>query len=303
MKPKQTKFPSIYDEKRFKKTGLQINLSFFWGALVLLLVVFRFINLTGWWLVTHMELNRKFTSRDVKYTALHFSNYNKAQEKNRELSQKYPAAAVTVVSYFNLLHPAVFVIQNKAKFSAVDLGRITVTLGPGRFTFKIYLADVIEKQWNHNTQRTRFGTSILPVFSAKKASQAGQDVAFILKPLKKSMYLDIPYLMYFYLPLALILFFSFFYTRAVFTSFFYYTGLFLLFDFKDLLFTVPFNWFTQLFNIKDTASFEGVAAGVLVLLFTILGFVGIFKWKEMRDIFKEKLIVLFFILLPIFLRF
>jgi hypothetical protein len=303
MRPKKVKLPNIYGEKHFKKTGLQIDLSYFWGALVLLLVVFRFINLTTWWFVTHLELTRKFTGRDVKYTSLHFSNYNNAQEKNRELSQKHPTATVTVVSYFNLLHPAVFVIQNKAKFSAVDLGRMTVTVGPGRFIFKIYLADVIEKQWNHNTQRTRFGTSILPFFSTKKASQAGQDVSFILKPLKKSKYLDIPYLMYFYLPLALILFFSFFYTRAVFTSFFYYTGLFLFFDFKDILFAVPFNWLTQLFNIKDTTSFEGVAAGVLVSLFTILGFVGIFKWKEMRDIFKEKLIVLLFILLPIFLRF
>ncbi len=35
----------------------------------------------------------------------------------------------------------------------------------------------------------------------------------------------------------------------------------------------------------------------------MLGIVGLFSWKERRDRFKEGLIVLFFIFLPVFLRF
>jgi hypothetical protein len=121
--------------------------------------------------------------------------------------------------------------------------------------------------------------------------------------MEKSEYLDIPYLVYFYLPLVLILVFSSFYSRAVFTSFFYYAGLFLLFDFKAVLFRVPFSWLTQLFNIKDTSLVEGVGAVVVTVLFTLLGFFGLFNWKNRRDIFKEKLMVFFFLLLPLFLRF
>jgi hypothetical protein len=132
---------------------------------------------------------------------------------------------------------------------------------------------------------------------------AGKDISFIMKTMEKTGYLDIPYLIYFYLPLVLIFVFSSFYSRAVFTSFFFYTGLFLLFDFKTVLFRVPFSWLTQLFNIKDTTPVEGIGAVMVAVLFTLLGIYGLFNWKNRRDIFKEKLIVLFFILLPIFLRF
>lgn len=303
MKPKQTKFPSIYDEKQFKKAGLRVNLFYLFGILILLLVVFRFINLTMWWFMTHLELTSKPPDKQVRYTSLHLSSHEKAKEKCLELSQRYPAVNVTVVSYFNLLHPGVFLVHNKAKYAAVDLGRMVIPLGPGLFTFRMHLTDIIEKQWNQTVKQTRFTTSILLSLFIKEDPAASKDISFILKPIEKAGYLDIPYLIYFYLPLVLILIFSSFYSRAVFTSFFYYSGLFLLFDFKTVLFRVPFSWLTQLFNIKDITPVEGVGAVVVAVLFTLLGIYGLFNWKKRRDIFKEKLMVLFFILLPIFLRF
>jgi hypothetical protein len=303
MKPKKSEFPSIYDEKQFKKAGLRVNLFYLFGILILLLVVFRFINLTMWWLVTHMELTNKTPDKQVKYTALHLSSQKKAKEKCLELSQRHPAASVTVVSYFNLVHPGVFLVHNKAKHSTVDLGRMVIPLGPGLFTFRMHLTDIIEKQWDQTVQRTRFTTSILLTFFIKEDPAASKDISFILKSMEKAEYLDIPYLIYFYLPLVLILIFSSFYSRAVFTSFFYYPGLFLLFDFKAVLFRVPFSWLTRVFNIKDTTPVEGVGAVVVAVLFTLLGFYGLLNWKNRRDIFKEKLMVFFFILLPLFLRF
>ncbi|UCH93672.1 MAG: hypothetical protein JSV88_25855 [Candidatus Aminicenantes bacterium] len=304
MKPKQSELPSVYDEKKFKKVGLRVNLFYLIGALVILLVVFRFINLTAWWFVTHLELTDKAPDKQVKYSFLHLSNYEKAKKRCLDLSQRqYPVTNVTVVSYFNFLQPAVFLVHTKAKFSAVDLGRVVVPLDPGLFTFRMYLSDVMEKQWDHHIQRGYLGTSILLSIARKKKPTADKNISFIMKSMEKSTYLKIPYLVYFYLPLVLIFILASFYTPAVFTSFFYYPVLFLLFDFKNLLFTVPFNWLTQLLKIKDTSSIEGVAAVVVVVLFTLLGFIGLVNWKKRRDIFKEKLMVLFFILLPIFLRF
>lgn len=303
MKPKQSDFPSIYDEKKFKKSRLSYSWFYFWGILLIMLVVIRFINLGMWWFVTHKELTHKPAVKEMKYVSLHFSNYDKAKKKCLELSQKQSSATVNIVSYFNLLHPGVFLIHNKAKFSAVDLGRIVLPLKTGLFTIKMHLTDSIEKQWNQTKKQTSFGYSLLLNFFTIKESKAHQDVSYILKSLKETEYMDIPYLIYFYLPLVLILLLSNFYSQAVFTSFFYYTGLFILFDFKNLFFTVPFNWLTQLLKIKDTASIEAWAAVTVAVLFTILGFVGLFQWKKRRDLLKENLIVFFFILLPLFLRF
>lgn len=303
MKPKKSEFPSIYDEKQFKKAGPRVNLFYLFGILILLLVVFRFINLTMWWFMTHLELIDKRPDKQVKYTSLHLSGHERAKEKCLELSQSYPAASVAVVSYFNLLHPGVFLVHNKAKHSTVDLGRMVIPLGPGLFTFRMHLTDIIEKQRDKTVQRTRFASSILLSFFIKKDPAAGKDISFILKSIEKTGYLDIPYLIYFYLPLVLILIFSSFYSRAVFTSFFYYPGLFLLFDFKAVLFSVPFSWLTRLFNIKDITPVEGIGAVVVTVLFTLLGIYGLLNWKNRRDILKEKLMVFFFILLPLFLRF
>jgi hypothetical protein len=303
MKPKQTKYPSIYDEKKFKKAGLRVNLFYLFGILIILLVVFRFLNLTMWWVATHLEITNKPPDKLVKYSSLLLSSHERAKENCLELSQSYPAANVIVVSYFNLFHPGVFLVHNKAKHSTVDLGRMVIPLGPGLFTFRIHLTDIIEKQWNQTVQWRHFTSSILLTFFIKEDRAANKNLSYILKSVENTTYLDIPYLIYFYLPLVLILILSSIYSPALFTSFFYYPGLFLLFDFKTVLFRVPFNWLTRLFNIKDTTAVDGIGAVVVAVLFTLLGIYGLIKWKNRRDIFKERLFVLFFILLPIFLRF
>jgi hypothetical protein len=302
MIPRKVAIPSVYDEKQFKKAGLRFNPFDLTWALVLLLVAIRFMNLAlGWW-VSYLELSHKPPNKEITYTFLHFSNYQKAKEKCLELSQKPSAAPVTVTAYFNLLQPAVFLVRNQAKFAAVDLGRMVVPLTPGLFTFTLYLSDLVEKQWDHNTQQAHWGDSLGRALLAPK-SQDADDLSFIMKPLEKSAYLKIPYLVYFYLPLVLIFLLAGFYSRAVWTSFFYYIGLFLLFDFRKLLFAVPLGGVNHLFKIKDPASGEVIGAAVVVLLFTALGIIGLFHWRKTRDLFKERLMVFFFILLPLFLRF
>jgi hypothetical protein len=302
MKPKKQAIPSIYDEKQFKKAGLRVNKLYLIGILLLLLVVFRFLNLTLWWVVNHLELNQKTAGKEVKYTSLHLSSYEKAKEKCLDFSRAPPKTDVTVVSYFNLFQPGIFLIHNTAKFSAVDLGRMVVPLGPGLFTLKMHLSGVVEKQGEQGRQQGYFGNSLLAKFFIKE-SQAAGDLSFINVPLEKSTYLKIPYLVYFYLPLVLILLFASIFSQAVLTGFFYYTGLFLLFDFKALFFTVPFGWFTRAIGIKDTTSFEGLVAVIAAVLLTMIGVLGLLNWKERRGIFKENLLVLLFLLLPLFLRF
>ena len=303
---KKQEIPSMYDEKKFKRTRLQVNKLHLFGILLILLMIFRFLNLFMWWVVNKSELIHKPADKHVNYAFLGFSNYKSANQKRLQLAQKQPAgttAPTTVVSYFNLLHPGIFLIQNNERLSPVDLGKVIVTAEPGFSTFKLYLSDIIEKKENHNIYSTRFKTSILSKVLFSKDQTSRREISFLLKSPEKSKYLKIPYLVYFYIPLLMIIILSYSYTGAVLTSFFYYPILFLLFDFRDLFFTVPFQWLTQSLSIKVPGSLEDAAAVFVVFMFTLLGIIGLSKWKKRRDIFNERLMVLFFLFLPLFLRF
>jgi hypothetical protein len=311
MRPKKVDLPSVYHGKQFKKAGLPVNKFYFIGLLVILLVAFRFVNLSLWWFMGKLELTHHASTlftKKVNYTFLDFSSYKRAEKECRELAQKHPEDnTINVAAYFNLLHPGIFLIQNNKGHSFVDLGRVIANVGPGLSTFKLYLSDFIEKQWNHKTTRTHLGTSLLfsKLFSPSSpgSQKTGDPVSFILKSPEKLAYLDIPFLLYFYLPLVFIFIFFNIYSRAVFLSFFYYPLLFLLFDFKTVLFKIPFHWIMEPLNIETTPSIEAVGAAVVASIFLLLGLIGLLNWKKRRDSFKERLIVLFFLLLPLFLRF
>jgi len=292
----------MYDAKQFKKAGIQIDKVSLIIFVVFLLVVFRFINVAMWWYVNHLELNQKPQGTQFKYTTLYFSSYEKAMKKLAEFSQEYPKADVTVVSVFNLLNPGFFLVHNTVPFSAVDLGRMVVPLKIGHYTIKWHQSGFTEKKWYKQTQKGFANNSLLGKVLFKDLRENG-DMSFILKPLENSSYLKIPYLVYFFLPLVLLLIFASMYSQAVFAGFFYYAGLFFLFDFKSLFFSVPLGWMVRIFGIKDITSFENIAAIVVFVLFTLLGVVGIVNWKERREMFKENLIVIVFIILPLFLRF
>lgn len=302
---KKNNLPSMYDEKKFKRARTRINILYLFGPLIILLVIFRFLNLFGWWQVTKLELTRQPSNKRASYTFLDFSNHKKAQEKLLESTQKTagPAASIIVVSYFNLLQPGVFLIRNNEGLSLVDLGKVIVTTKSGLSTFTLYLSDCIEEKRKDSKDAARFGSSILSKLLGKKELPSEKKISFLLKSPEKSKYLKIPYLIYFYFPLLIILILSHFYSPAVLTAFFYYPALFLLFDFKNLFFTVPFQWLTRSLNIGIPDVMGGLAAVIVVLLFTLIGVAGISNWKKQRVILKEKLIIFFFLLLPLFLRF
>jgi hypothetical protein len=303
MKPKNVEIPSLYEEKQFKKMGMKINKVYFIGVLLLLLVVFRLINLAMWGVVTRLELANKPLDPQVKYTFHHLSSYAKAEAQARELSLKPGAPPVIVVSYFNFLHPAVFLVRNKAAFAAVNLGRVVIPLKAGSFTFKIHLSGGIEYQGEHTRGYFRTDQSLLLDFVTKKDPAADKNISFILEPREKLKYLEIPYHIYFYLPLVVISIFFSVYSRAVLAAFFYYTGLFLLFDFKVLFLKMPFTWLMPALGIEAGSPGESLIAVGAVVLFTLIGFWGLLYRRKTQDLFKERLVVLFFILLPVFLRF
>ncbi|MCP5047717.1 MAG: hypothetical protein GY940_11135, partial [bacterium] len=292
----------------FKKSGWQLNKIHLTLLLALLLILLRFLNLSLWWFTGKLELTHNPSIKEVNYTFLNFSNHTAAQKKLQSLTENPGAQPIIAVVYFNFLHPAVFLVQNNnSRLSPIDLGRLIVPVEPGLSTLTISLSDTVEKKsGTGNGQVTNsgyFSSSLLTKLTGRDGQSAKKEISFIMKSPETSSYLKIPFFIYFFLPLAAILVLSSFYSRAALTAFFYFPLLFFLFDFRELFFRVPFHWIVYGLKSDFFNSLEVVVAVVVLLILLSLGFVGLLNWNKKRDRFWETFIVLFFILLPFFLRF
>jgi hypothetical protein len=311
MKSKKVDLPSIYEEKQFQRAGWEYKNIYLFILLFFLLFAFRFLNLGLWWTVNRLELTHNSLSQDVNYTFLNLSNHNAAQVHLRSKAQdKTKAEKKLVVAYFNFLHPMILLVHNPHKpLYSVDLGRVISPVGQGSHLFTLSLTDVIRKTDSLKSRSQYFGSSLLGKMFMSTPEQvttsktSTQELSYTLKSLEKTTYLKIPYLIYFFIPLIIIIVLASFYSRAILTAYFYFPLLFLLFDFKVLFFRVPFSWFLKDRPDSFFMSLEtGIALGI-VLIFTALGFTGLLGWKQRRDKFKETLFVLFFLFLPLILRF
>jgi hypothetical protein len=321
MKQKTVRLPSIYDEdqhnrvtQRFKKYS-KIKLIL---LLFLLLAAFRFMNLGMWWYVNKAEMSETPVSlgsgKTVHYTFLGFSTQKKAVEECRDLSRRlalrYPGDIVTVAAYFNFLHPAIFEVLHKGKIALVDLGKTVVAVSGGQSSYTVCLSDFIQKRKEGKSYWGHLGTSFLlnmftgvPADITVTTDKAPEGLSFYAKTADNSTYLKIPYLTYFYLPLVLIIIMAFFNSPAVLTSFFYYVGLFLLFDFRRDLFSTPLKWLIDLLKLEIEGYTDLIGSLAVVALFVFLGVIGLMNWKKIRAPFQERLTIMFFLILPIFLRF
>jgi hypothetical protein len=301
---KDSELPSLYDEKQFKKAAFRVNKITLALAVFLLLLLARFLNLGLWWLMAKAEMSGKPSIPGASYTFLNFSSRESAMKKMQE--NRHPQNRDNrprVVAYFNILHPGIFLVRNSSGgLAPVDLGKAVVMAPPGDSTFTLSLADGITMERTGQTASGNFAHSIL--FNlAGLGDPAKSGVSFSLKSPGKTSYAHIPYLIYFLAPLIAILVLSNFYTPALFTAYFYFPLLFLLFDFRLVFCRVPLSWLVGVSEKQGLASPEVWISLVMLGLLTAAGVAGLMNWKQRRDVYKETLIVWFFLLLPLFLRF
>jgi len=192
----------------------------------------------------------------------------------------------------------------------VDLGKAVVSVSGGQSSYTVHLSDFIRKEKGGKTFWGHLGTSfLLNMFTGTSpeitvtTDKAPEGLSYYAKTVNNSTYLKIPYLIYFYLPLLLIMIMAFFNSPAILTSFFYYVGLFLLFDFRRDLFATPLSWLMDLLNLEIGGYTDLIGSLVVVTLFVLLGVLGLINWKKVREPFQERLTIMFFLLLPLFLRF
>lgn len=314
---------AMYDASKYAMKSSLLKFLLITFVLLALLAAVRMLNLTLLWNTTKLELiNNPLTQVD-NFKFLGLSGYGHAQEKltnSLTLHKK-----LTIVSYFDLLHQSVFLIHCNETNSFVNLGVASIYLQPGTTTVSFYPMEIIETKRDGEASRAiYFGDSLFPSLYDKAANyisgtgggenpsdsgkQMKRRISFILNEMEGSSYLKISYYVYFYLPLLVILTLAGRYGRTFYISFIYYLELFLLFDFKRILFTIPFSWLINLLGVKISQTAAAIAAAVVLIPFVIGIFAGILhnrKEYPTQQVLTpwSKSFIIFFILLPLFLRF
>ncbi|MCK4835100.1 MAG: hypothetical protein KAT17_00595 [Candidatus Aminicenantes bacterium] len=304
--------PTLYDElKARKKNRIKKPFVLFMAVLGIMIIV-RFLNLSLLWQMTKMELNNRSLAVTQNYFFLGLSTY--AQAKNRLLNYSDTRTKkIAVVSYYTLLQPAVFLISNDGNPTFIDLGRVAVYIESGLTKITLHSDDIIERQWRNTIQTKFMGYSLFSFLyewlisskfmDSKGKFKLGKQISYVVKPIEKTKYLKITYILYFYLPLLLIFWFSSIYGRGFYCAFFYYLGIFLLFNFKRVLITVPFFWLFNLIKIEISDFISLLFAMALLVIFLILAGIGVKNWKGLKRDSWGKPLIFMFILLPVFLRF
>ena len=315
MKPKSVPLPNLYDEAKVRKSGLRYpaRRSFFILVQVLaLLTAVRFLNQTLLWNVFRMELEKGSPPGREAYAFLEVAGRMDRVSLQLTAQTVRPLAEAVVIGYHDFFHPARFLIRGGKPLSFVDVGPALVAVGPGVSSVTLYASDIVKIGAGGSIRAAYFGDSPLASVFRRLARNMGdrpesakpaKPVSFLLKPPEISPFLRIPPLLYFFLPGVLILLLAAFLGRAMFCAFFYYLELFFLFSGKKALVSVPIFWLfrNQLPEPSDLWTW-GIAI-LLLLLFAAGGTAGLRYWKKIERGSLAKWIILFFLLLPLALRF
>jgi len=271
------------------------------------LLVVRTVNVGFLWYLQSREIKSQSFFVSDTYQFLGPSTGAAAREK-LALHPPSPRHPTAVVSYFNLVHSAIFLIDHRGERTFLELGRLAVYIQPGLSWVYIHPEDIVEVHRQAAVQTKYFGQAPLAmVFEGlarlfANGDTPGTGISYVEKPLEDSRFLRWSYFCYFFLPLIFIVWFSSMVGPGFHVSFFFYVGLFFLFDFKRVLVTVPFFWLFDFFGGAPSPAVVLVFSMSLLLIFFTLFVRGLLRWKSMEPDTWARPMVLFFILLPLFLR-
>lgn len=299
---------SIYQGKSEKKPARRLT-----GRLPLLLAALlavHFLNLFMNWTVIRREIVQKPAYHTPEYTFLGFAPLHRAKIA---AAQRLPNAAPLgrVFASFDPFHQAVFMVWNNgAEGDFFDLGPVLAAVPAGASRVAFFPASVFLLRHGERTLARNYGGSIFgdvwagwlnETTNGGKGGNEGMSGSFVVKQEQGSISLRVPYLVYFYLPLVLIAILMATYGTAMAAAFFYYAGMFFLFDFQKLFVTVPLARLFVALGVEPADSWTKVLAVALALLFLAAAVYGLWNWKKSEMSPRDKWIVWFFVLLPLFL--
>lgn len=272
------------------------------------LVAVHFLNLFMQWTLISSELARKPAFQSPEYTFLGFSPLHR-QEIAAIGRLPNSAPAGRVFAFFDLLHPAVFMVWNNAGVEEFfDLGPVLVALpaGASRIAFlpgSLFLLSQGERSVARNFAGSIGGSIRARALNKDGAGGRNPSGSFVVKAAERSPSLRIPYLVYFYLPLALIVIAVAMSGAGMAMAFFYYAGMFFLFDFEKFFVTVPLAWLFRALGVDLPVPWIKALAAVMAFLFLAAAVCGLLRWNDKEIPPGGRWIAWFFILLPLALFF
>lgn len=276
-------------------------------AILMMLLLVRVGHMGLLWYLQSQEIRNRPRVKLENYVFHGLASENSAKDRLLRYSDM-GARPIAIVSYFDLIHPAVYLISNKGGGTFVDLGRLSIYVRSGETQVLFHPEDIVERRWLGTTQAFYFGEAPLsPIFKSfariiVARTKPGPEISYLIEPMGKMKYLRWSHMIYFYLPLILIVWLSSVYGRGFWISYLYYLGLFLFFDFKQVLVTVPFFWFLDFTNIPLSSGAVLVFSLIILMLFVGLALSGFSQWRSLEKKGWGRPLVLFFILLALFLR-
>lgn len=312
MRVRNRKVDSLYGQADLPKGRGIKNFILVSILILLILLAIRFVNLSLVWHLTRLELRNNPMTEIKNYVFLGLSTREAARDRLIQFSGTH-GSEVAVVSYYTFLNPLNFLISNPGSPLFIDIGRMAVLVNPGITWIQIFPEDVIEMEWNRLHQSAFFGSSIISLLfdgfkslsrkSGPVKSNFEPGISYVENLLETTKYLKISAMIYFVLPALLIFSLSSVYGKGFFTSFFYYVGLFFLFDFKRVFVTVPFFWLFRLINGDISSGISVVIAFCFLVVFLILGLIGISNLKNTAEHRWAGRLIFIFVALPLFIRF
>jgi hypothetical protein len=299
---------SLYERRKPRRAKPAL---FFVLLLVVFLLVLHFLNLFLQWTVIRLELAHGPVFRSPEYSFFGFSLFNQ-KEIAAVRYFKNSSQPTRVFSFFDFFHPAIFAIWNKNETAFIDLGPIVTAVPTGFSRVSFFPGAVFFLQQGKKIGSKYFGDAIVgrtwhSFLDKKVLSLKGDDAqipgSFVVKSLETSRYLKIPYLLYFFLPLLLIFAAVIRFGPGMLSAFLYYVEMFFLFDYQNLFVTVPFGWISKSVNLEISETATKFFAAALAIVFVVCAILGFWHWKKREISAWQKIILLFFVLLPLVLYF
>ncbi len=302
---------TMYDGKAKGKTKrILIGIMILFG----ILIGSRIINSFIWWGSSYLELKKYPDNRAHIhiFPILKDSASAKEEIKNIAYTQNKD---VVIGLLFDLRYKNRLLIFNKKQSSyLIKTGMLMNSAFPGISDLRIYNSDIVKMKYKNKVGVKAFGNSILiSVFRslAKTLEDNAVDgnnkerlkFSYIKPPVIQLKYYQLPYLVYFFLPLILILLLVNTYGKVILLSAIFYIEMLLLFNIKTIFFTGPFYWIFSLFKIEELKIMTMIIIGLFIMIILVLILSGLRNIKKDKITWRKTLIILFFILLPLFLKF
>jgi hypothetical protein len=272
-----------------------------------LLLFTRFFDFYFFWNIGNGYFLNKDSLSSKKVLFIKGGFYSKNKAKNELKKKLNEDSKIVFISYFTFFSPFKLLVYSKEENKAIDLPYIGgAFLEKGFNEITIYKPELVkiknEKKvfyYVHPVVGNIFSNMYVhglfsksSTFSRIELDWGNEDIIF-------------QYFLYFYFPLLLILVFYFLFKKRILFSFLYYIEMIILFDLSSFIqgaFLI-FDKMNLFISIRNFSGYIGAAFFIVLMLVSIL------LIKKGKTFFKsglsdiEKLLIIYFISLPIFLRF